>query len=202
MILKLTYLNHHGYEDVLEIQYPYIDYRRWLERNVQTQEDIISKLNDLLSNMDCTRDYSTGRPMMTTYANYSMFLEDYFYYLLKLDNQLIYNAYIERLLNNHVRNKTFEYEHPYLDKYSKPKETKAKRKPKIENKYVRRETKDLFTGEIIYFYENPKTGDSIESKDPNLLEELNAPKRKKKEIKTKTTAVPLSAMTFSFAKKK
>ena len=201
MILKLTYVNHHGHEDILEIQYPYIDYRRWLDRNVQTKEDIINKLNNLLSSMDCTRDYATGRPMMTSYANYSIFLEDYFYYLLKLDNQFIYNQYIEKLINTHIRNKTFEYEYPYLDKFNKSKEIKTK-KTKVENKYLRRETKDLFTGESIYFYENLKTGDSIKSKDPNLLEELNKPKRNKKETKTKTIAVPLSAMTFSFAKKK
>lgn len=201
MILKLTFVNPLGLDSELILIYPHVDYSYWIRANVQTQEDVINKLDCILKDLDCSRVYSIGRPMMIEYPIYNTLLNDYLYYLLKIDNQFVYNLYIDLLLIRHVDNVIFQYNNPINEKVSKSKEKKTK-KTKVENKYLRRETKDLFTGETIYFYENPKTGDSIESKNPNLLEELNKPKRNKKETKTKSTAVPLSAMTFSFAKKK
>ena len=61
----------------------------------------------------------------------------------------------------------------------------------------------MFTGEVVYQYINARTGDEVSSSNPDLLTELNAPKKKerKKSIKIKSAGVPISAMTFSFKKK-
>ena len=202
MIAKVKYHNPiTNDESVLTISYPkFVDYSYWITKNVQTQDDVFDKLNQIIKDMDCTREYSCGRPMMTSYLNYLSLIEDFVYYLMKIDNQFIYNKYIDKLISRHIDNILFEHNNPVIVK-SKGK-TKKVSKPKVENKFLRRETKDLFTGETIYFYENLKTGESIESKNPNLLDELNnKPKKVKKEPKTKSNAVSLSAMTFSFAKK-
>ena len=91
----------------------------------------------------------------------------------------------------------FEIENPYKQKIQNNK-TKTKTKKTIPNKFVKAVTKDLFTGEDIYVYENLKTGEIIKSKNPNLLDELNAPKEKEKKTKVKSISVSLDAMTFSF----
>ena len=61
----------------------------------------------------------------------------------------------------------------------------------------------MFTNKKVYIYENARTKEKIESNNPDLLDELNAPKKKerKKSIKIKEVGVPISAMTFSFKKK-
>ena len=61
----------------------------------------------------------------------------------------------------------------------------------------------MFTNEEKYIYYNKVTGEEIESTNPNMLDELNAPKKKerKKSINIKQVGVPMSAMTFSFKKK-
>ena len=62
-------------------------------------------------------------------------------------------------------------------------------------------TKDIFTGKETYIYENLRTLEKINSNNPNLLEELDAPKKKKVK-KKKEVGVPISSMTFSFKKEK
>lgn len=138
--------------------------------------------------------------MMTTYFNYNSVISDYFYYLYKLNNQLLYNKYINKFIDRHIENIVFEYEHPYLDKSAK-KVTKRKKTP--ANKFIRYVTFDIFTNKKIYVYENLYTKEQIKSDNPNLLEELNVPKKKerKKSISTKKVGVPISAMTFNFKKK-
>ena len=61
--------------------------------------------------------------------------------------------------------------------------------------------KDIFTGKETYIYENLRTLEKINVDNPNLLEELNAPKKKKVK-KKKEVGVPISSMTFSFKKEK
>ena len=77
---------------------------------------------------------------------------------------------------------------------------KSKRKLP-ENKFIKYTTIDIFTGKETYIYENLRTLEKINVDNPNLLEELNAPKKKKVE-KKKEVGVPISSMTFSFKKEK
>lgn len=189
-------------DDVLNIDYPnidYMDFKRTYEYN--TDNDICKILDNIIKDLNCTIEYSYGRPMMTTNFNYKTHMSNYYRYLLKLTNQLLYNKYIDKIIQRHIDNIVFEYEHPYIHPIKNKKESKKKNLP--PNTYIRRITHDMFTGEEVYSYYNPCTKDEINSSNPNLLAELNTPKKKerKKSIKIKSAGVPISAMTFSFKKK-
>ncbi len=203
-ILSLTYHNPISTsDDVLNIDYPDIDYMEFKRTHeYDTDDDICKILDNLIKDLNCTIEYSCGRPMMTTNFNYKACMSDYYRYLLKLTNQLLYNEYIDKLIQRHIDNIIFEYEHPYIPPTKNKKENKKKKKLP-PNVYVRYVTHDMFTGEVVYQYINARTGDEVSSSNPDLLAELNAPKKKerKKSIKIKSAGVPISAMTFSFKKK-
>lgn len=190
-------------DSFLVVDYPKVDYMYWRSCiDVKNDSDIIAILNDKLKDLDCTKEYSCGRPMMTNYFSYTSAISNYCYYLYKLTNQIIYNTYIDKLIDRHIKNIVFEYEHPYVQNHIKDrKESKKKKLP--HNKFVSYTTLDMFTNKKVYIYENARTKEKIESNNPDLLDELNAPKKKerKKSIKIKEVGVPISAMTFSFKKK-
>lgn len=183
-------------EDVLNIERPIVDYKYWLNYgNVNP----IDQLKVILATIDCTREYDYGRPMMTSFLSYKLFMSDYYYQLLHIDNPIIYNIYIDKLINRHIKNILFEYNNPYIDKRKTNNKNKTKRKKNTINKYIKRVSYNLITGNKVYVYTNPKTNDVIESDNPNLEDKLN--KIKFKEKKTKSSKVPLSAMTFNFKNK-
>ena len=182
----------------VNIDIPNINYFDWQRfTDCRTDKDIIDVLNYYLKKLDCTIEYSSGRPMMTTYPIYEIHKGMFYYYLLKLNNQLLYNHYMNKLCQKEYNNIIFELENPYKVKQEKSK-TKSKTKKTIPNKFVKAVTKDLFTGEEVYVYENLKTGEIIKSKNPDLLNELNSSKKKEKKQKTKVASVTFEAMTFSF----
>lgn len=187
-------------EDILHIERPQVDAKYWYSsNNCRTDTNVIAVLEDILHRLDCTREYDCGRPMMTTFLMYKSAMNDYYYYLLKFDNQITYNKYLDALIDRHVQNILFEYAHPYTPiKVTKKKRNNKKRI--IPDKFVKQETIDMFTGEKKYFYTNPKTGEEYESSNPDFISELK--QRKKKEKVPKRGAVPISAMTFDFKKKK
>lgn len=197
MILKIDFDNPITNEHSrLVIQYPIIDYSEWKRTpDYNSDKDITDILDKYLTYMDCTKEYDSGRPMMTTYPIYSIYGTFYFRFIIKLVNQFIYNQYINKLIKRHIDNLIFEYENPYIANIEKPKRKPKRAKP---NKFFKQTTIDLFTGEKIYYYDNPKTGEHIESKDGDKLKELNARKINKA---IKKSTVPLSSMTFSFKKK-
>lgn len=180
-------------EDYLVFEESIIDYCNWRNiKDTKTDNDICEILNLLLIYLDCSRMLS-GMPInRTTNIRYKDELGEYWYYLLKFNNQLLYNEYFDKLINLHTKNIIVENSRI---KEVKPKVTKTK-KAKVENKYFRYTTKDMFTNEEVFVYRNPKTGDEITSPNPDLLEELNKPKEK-----VRKRAVDVSFMTFSFKKK-
>lgn len=180
-------------EDYLVFEETVLDYCNWRNiKDTKTDNDICEILNLLLIYLDCSRMLS-GMPInRTTNIRYKDELGEYWYYLLKFNNQLLYNEYFDKLINLHTKNIIIENSRI---KEVKPKVTKTK-KPKVENKYFRYTTKDMFTNEEVFVYRNPKTGDEITSTNPDLLEELNKPKEK-----VRKRAVDVSFMTFSFKKK-
>ena len=197
MILKIDFNNPITNEHSrLVIQYPTINYQEWKQTpNYNSDKDITDILDKYLVYMDCTKEYSSGRPMMTTYPIYSIYSTFYFWFVIKIVNQFIYNQYINKLIKRHIDNLIFEYENPYIAHIKKPQRKPKRTKP---NKFFKHTTIDMFTGEKIYYYDNPKTGEHIESKDGDKLKELNAHKINKA---IKKSTVPLSSMTFSFKKK-
>lgn len=182
--------------DVIHLDRPYVDYRYWLSKG---NKDVINSLNDILKNLDCTREYESGRPMMTTFAMYKSNIDDYYYYLLKLKDYNLYNMYIDLLINRHRANIIFEYYNPYIPKSVSKKKRNSKKRI-IPDKFIKQKTTDIFTGEEVYHYDNLKTGEHYESSNPNFLDELKS-RKKKKEKRIKRTGVPMEMMTFSFKKK-
>lgn len=179
-------------EDVLKIERPFVDYTEWI---YLSYKETIPALDDLLKDLDCTREYNCGRPMMTTILNYNNKLSEYYYYLLRLDNYILYNEYVDKLIDRHVQNIIFEYEYPIAPKIkSKPKRNSKKRT--IPNTFIKQKSIDMFTGKEVYYYDNIKTGEHYESNNPDLITKI-----KKRKDKVKRTGVPIEAMTFSFKKK-
>lgn len=187
-------------EDVLHIDRPNVDALYWYNSiNCKTDKDIVKVLNDILDKLDCTKEYECGRPMMTTFFNYTNTMNDYYYYLLKLVNYITYNTYLDKLIQRHIDNVLFEYEYPYTPRQVGKKRRNSKKRT-IKNEFVRHKTFDLFTGEEKYIYNNDKTGEEYVTSNPNLIDEL---KLKKKSIKRhKQIGVPIENMTFNFNKKK
>lgn len=187
-------------EDILNIERPEVEASYWYRvKDCRTDNDVTNALEDILKRLDCTREYDCGRPMMTTFINYNIAMSDYYYYLLKLNNQILYNYYVDKLINRHIDNIIFEYSHPYVPKQVNKKKRNSKKRT-IPNKFIKQESINMFTGKHTYFYTNPKTGEQFETDNPDFLKELK--QRKKKEKAPKCGAVPISSMTFNFKKNK
>ena len=182
----------------LNFIYPDIDYGYYKNiKEYHNDEDLCGILDNMVFDLDCTREISCGRILMTHYPMYQTKLNNYYFYLVKLQNQILYNKYLDKVINRHIDNLIFEYYNPIKQITTKA-NVKAKKKNIKSNKFIKQITNDLYTGEEIYIYENLKTGEIIESKNPNLLDELNAPKKKERPKKVKTIGVPIGSMTFSF----
>lgn len=182
----------------LILAYPDIDYGYYKNiKEYYNDKDLCNILDDIITDLDCTREIPCGRILMTHYPMYQIRLNNYYFYLVKLQNQIIYNKYLDKLIDKHIDNLIFEYYNPIKQIITKA-STKIKKKNTKPNKFIKQVTNDLYTGEEIYIYENIKTGEIIESKNPNLLDELNAPKKKEKSNKVKTKPTSLDSMTFSF----
>ncbi len=189
--------------DNLDIKDLKLDYFSWKSIiNCKTDDDVIKILNTKLKELDCTKEHSYGRTIIINSFIYDTTMSNYYYYLIKLKNQFLYNDYIDKLINRHIKNIIFEYDYPYIENKNKN-QNKIKKKKRPINKFVKYVTFDMFTNKEVFVYENPFTKEIIESDNPNLLDELNAPKKKerKKSIKIKEIGVPISAMTFNFKKK-
>lgn len=203
MIIEKKEVNPNTYEEInitIKIEYPNIEYNDWKRtKEFNTDNDICSILDKILANLNCKRVYEGKRVIMTTYPVYQMFINEYYYYLIKIANQFIYNQYFDKLINCHIDNILFEVMNDFVQAPVKP---YFKIKNKLpENKFIKYTTKYIFTGKETYIYENLRTLEKISSNNPNLLEELNASKKKKVK-KKKEVGVPISSMTFSFKKEK
>ena len=194
LILKsINPISYQKYDIILK--YYNINYKDWLNiDDIKSDNDLINKLNYLLKCLDCTIVYDFGRNCILNSNLYELISSEYYYYLLKFKNQILYNLYIDKYIEQHNKNILFDFHNPVC---VEPK----KKKPKAKKGFIKQESRDLFSGEITYQYINLSTNETITSDDPNLLETLNKPKvRIKKEKVTKVTSVPLSSMTFNFKK--
>ena len=114
----------------LTLTYPEIDYGFYKGiKEYYNDYDICNILNDLILDLDCTREISCGRILMTTYPMYQNRLNIYYFYLVKLVNQITYNLYLDKLINRHLNNLIYEYLNPIKPVISKT-TTKVKKKNK------------------------------------------------------------------------
>lgn len=160
--------------------------------------DIYDKLNEYLNDLDCTRIYKSGRPMMIAYNSYKSTMAKFFKLLYKIPGYSIYNEYVNKLIQRHIDNILFEFNNPII----KTKPTNSKKQKSKPNKWVKSITNDLFTGEERYIYENLKTGEIITSGNPNLLEELNNKKKDKSKVSTTPIKeISINNLILNFKKK-
>ena len=203
MIATITYNNPISNNEenlVIDIDSLYYDYCNFITDLVILYEgDIYKQLDSILTDLDCSRTFKSGRPMMIQYSQYKINIAKFLKLLYKIPGYSIYNEYIDKLINLHIKNILFEFNNPIVKK----KPTNSKKQKDKPNKWTKAITNDIFTGEERYIYENLKTGEIITSGNPNLLETLNAKKEKKvKEVKVKEQVdTSLKYVTFSFNKK-
>lgn len=192
----------------LSIYYPTVDYLDW-KYLINNINDIEKELESLLAKLDiklksCNPKFAKTKIITIDSFVYQNYINNYYWYLLHIDNPFKYNYYFNKLITLHEQNvklheRTLELE-AIIQKEKKTRSSAKSYKP--TNKWFREDKVDLFTGKTTYYYYNPKTNESFTSDDPNKLEELNAKKVKVKKIKEpKDSKVPLSAMTFNFNKK-
>ena len=174
--------------------YSYLEWNRYCYELDKYGDNYIY---EIFKELNCDRYNKYGQQLIS--------INDYEYQLLltiairvldKLNDYLSYNSLFCNLICIHKNNVQI------CEEYSaRPKETethktnrKSNKKPKIKDEYLRSVSTDLFTGQPKYIYSNLKTGDEIISDNPDLLEELNKPKEKKKKA-TKVLSLPIG---FSF----
>lgn len=171
----------------------HLDYR---DLNRKLQSEITSSiLTTLLKDMDCTREYSCGRPMMTDYPMYARHVQAYLYIISSIkadsDDEVVNinlrankEKWISKLIERHKENLLFEQNNPYTPPAPKKKQVKR-------GKIVKYKTHDLITGEDAYLLENTKTKKHVIRKNPDALDK----------IKKSKVEIPLNMMTFNFSKK-
>lgn len=195
MIQTITYnnpINNIEESLVVDLDLIYMDWAKWnIDQYLLHNKDLYVILDDYLNDLDCTKEFKCGRPMMTTYSQYKIIIAEFLKILNKIPGYSIYNEYIDKLINRHIENITFEFNNPIIKK----KQTKSKKQKDKPNKWIKAVTNDLFTGDERYIYENLKTGEIITSNNPNLLDALNAPKKTKVK-ESKTTFVPIGKIIF------
>lgn len=180
--LRLQIIYNQNFHGQLKINYPRLDYRKWQDISYKESNNSIREiLHNLLVKLDCTIEYTSGRPMMTTYPIYEQYVNEYYYWLCKVTNVISYNTWLEMLLKRHIDNLIFEYENP--------KKLPVKGKSSKKLGWVKQITRDLFTGEERYIYQNLDNGDYINSEDPNLLIILNEKQKKKGCVKNNKKSI-------------
>lgn len=173
-----------------------IDYEKWKSDFHWLKKGIDGVLLDILQDLDCTRIYKSGRPMMIEYPRYKLLIAEYFRFLYKIKDHEIYNLYFDKFIYLHTNNILFEFNNPVVKK----KPTNSKKQKARPNIWTKAETTDLFTGEKRYIYENLKTGEILTSGNADLLEQLNekTSKRKQKVKEEKTSFIPIKGQKFLF----
>ena len=177
---------------IIDLECIMMDINKWnIDRYTLENKDLYDILNGYLKDLDCTIEFKCGRPMMTTYTQYKVIIAEFLKILNKIPGYSIYNEYIDKLINRHIENILYEFNNPIVKK----KPTKSKKQKDKPNKWTKAITNDIFTGEERYIYENLKTGEIITSNNPDLLDTLNAPKKKKVK-EQKTTFVTTGKIIF------
>ena len=174
--------------------YTYLEWNRYCYELDKYGDNYI---NEIFKELNCDRYNKYGQQLISINDyEYQLLLNNAIRILDKLNDCISYNFLFFSLVSIHENNIRV------CEEYStRPKETeihktnrKSNKKSKVKDEYLRSVSTDLFTGQPKYIYSNLKTGDEIISDNPDLLEELNKPKEKKKKA-TKVLSLPIG---FSF----
>lgn len=168
----------------IDTNYSNYDAIKYYSYETTLQTPIEEMLQSYLSDLDATKLCKTSKGLVqivsTNSFRYKEIVERFIRTLFRIpySDYIIYNFFLDALMKRHQENIEFELNFNSIQTV-KEKPIKNNKKSKVPNKYVRSETHNLFTGELVYDYTNFATGDSFVSSNPDLLEELNAPKKKK-----------------------
>ena len=152
---------------------------------------------EIFKELNCDRYNKYGQQLISINDyEYQLLLNNAIRVLDKLNDCISYNSLFYNLVSIHKNNIQICQEYSTRLKETEIHKTnrKSNKKPKVKDEYLRSVSTDLFTGNPKYIYSNLKTGDEIISDNPDLLEELNKPKEKKKKA-TKVLSLPIG---FSF----
>ena len=152
---------------------------------------------EIFKELNCDRYNKYGQQLISINDyEYQLLLNNAIRFLDKLTDCISYNFLFFNLVSINENNIRICQEYSTRLKETEIHKTnrKSNKKPKVKDEYIRSVSTDLFTGNPKYIYSNLKTGDEIISDNPDLLEELNKPKEKKKKV-TKVLSLPIG---FSF----
>lgn len=174
--------------------YSYLEWNRYCYELDKYGDNYIY---EIFKELNCDRYNKYGQQLISINDyEYQLLLNNAIRILDKLNDCISYNFLFFSLISIHNNNIQICQEYSARPKKTEVHKTnrKSNKKPKVKDEYLRSVSTDLFTGEPKYIYSNLKTGDEIISDNPDLLEELNKPKEKKKKA-TKVLSLPIG---FSF----
>lgn len=177
------------------INYEYLDWIKYISGFEKYTP--VEYFYQIIKELDCSKINKKGQQLMSiNHYEYPLLINNAIKVLDRILDYRLYNDLFLYLISCHERNLEIckEYDEEQRNKQTiKNPKTRAK-KTKIKDEYLKSISTDLFTGKTNYIYSNLKTGDEIISDNPDLLEELNKPKEKKKKV-TKVLSLPIG---FSF----
>lgn len=174
--------------------YSYLEWNRYCYELDKYGDNYIY---EIFKELNCNRYNKYGQQLISINDyEYQLLLNNAIRVLDKLNDCISYNFLFCNLIRVHKNNVQVCEEYSARLKETETHKTnrKSNKKPKVKDEYLRSVSTDLFTGNPKYIYSNLKTGDEIISDNPDLLEELNKPKEKKKKA-TKVLSLPIG---FSF----
>lgn len=119
------------------IKYPEVTYSYWKGLiPFENDEDISVILCNIAVSLDCSIVFSNQRLLMTTNMMYEHYVSEYYYYLLRMKDQELYNFYFYCLCNIHRDNIEFELNNPIVP-YVAPTKKKSNKQKLGGTKFVR-----------------------------------------------------------------
>ena len=177
------------------INYEYLDWIKYISGFEKYTP--VEYFYQIIKELDCSKINKKGQQLMSIHHyEYPLLINNAIKVLDRILDYRLYNDLFLYLVSCHERNLEIckEYDEEQRNKQTiKNPKTRAK-KTKIKDEYLKSISTDLFTGKTNYIYSNLKTGDEIISDNPDLLEELNKPKERKKKT-PKVLSLPIG---FSF----
>lgn len=177
------------------INYEYLDWIKYISGFEKYTP--VEYFYQIIKELDCSKINKKGQQLMSiNHYEYPLLINNAIKVLDRILDYRLYNDLFLYLISCHERNLEIckEYDEEQRNKQTIKNPKTRTKKTKIKDEYLKSISTDLFTGKTNYIYSNLKTGDEIISDNPDLLEELNKPKEKKKKA-TKVLSLPIG---FSF----
>ena len=149
--------------------------KRWYDSMLHNKYkgDERGALEEILNDLDCTREYECGRPAQTINYGYRRDIAAYYYILENIkDNKPLYEEYLNKLYTRHAENLNFEKDNPPI-RYNNTKQRtsgrSANRTATIEDMFDGTKSKvDVGSGRIVRPKENAAVRKAKALKDKSI----------------------------------